>query len=49
MVYFATFKPSSFHHLALNIFLVRILKIKMKEIRRMSGNRRRKLKENVTG
>jgi hypothetical protein len=48
MVYFAIFKPSSFHHLALNIFLVRILRIKMKGITRMSG-KRRKLKENVTG
>jgi len=28
---------------------VRILRIKMKGIRRMSGERRRKLKENVTG
>jgi hypothetical protein len=48
MVYFTIFKLSSFHHLALNIFLGRILKIKMKGIRRICG-KRRKLKENVTG
>jgi hypothetical protein len=41
MLYFTIFKPSSFHHLALNIFLVRILRIKMKGRRRMSGKRRR--------
>jgi len=49
MVDFTIFKPSSFHHLALNIFQVRILRIKLKWIRRMSGKRRKKLKENVPG
>jgi hypothetical protein len=48
MVYFTIFKLSSFHHLALNIFLVGILRMKMKRIRRMS-RKKRKLKENVTG
>jgi hypothetical protein len=46
MVYFNIFKPSSFNHLAVNIFLVRILRIRDKE---NEWEEEEKIKENVTG
>jgi hypothetical protein len=43
------FKPSSFHHLALNIFLERVLRIKMKRDKENEWEEEEKIKIKCNG